>query len=495
MLTLSETRTVSIQPSHLECRPHVTANLRGIRYARETVRRSRTPSSTTTPMVAKKTKNCLVCGPVATSNVRRHIDQTHVPWFVSPEYSCWRCQRNCGSAPFTSVHSGHDQLMTTDERLGDWVCRINVLLKELLAVYHCEDLEELLLMVQQRIWYPTEFGAAESERQFLQMRMWAFKNSRPVPSEYQLCPPMDVSALVHRAVMRQLFVNMPEEHRHRLLELELQVTVPSPGDNDRPLMVDSHCHLDRMLLHDQPSWNQAVQEQGHLGPVFQYLVCSLSFASTWRPRHVDDLLEDSRVFFTVGLHPHETSRPVTRRMEERQTELLQHPRCRGFGEVGLDYTHPNLEERECQQGYLRRYLPLVTQYQTRVVVHCREGDTGSALADLLSIFKECVAPTRSIYVHHFVGTVADVEAWSSAFPDIYFGIPARYSTGDVEESDALLKVPLRRLLLESDSPYILRQPFGLTGVIARVSHLLNMSPAMVAEMTRFNACRFYGLPN
>ena len=164
-----ETRTVSIQPPSLGSRPHVTANLRGIRYARETVRRTRTPSSTTTPTVAKKTKNCLVCGPVTTSNVRRHIDQTHVPWFVSPEYCCWRCQRNCGSAPFTSVHSQHDHLMTTDERLGDWVCRTNVLLKELLAIYQCDDLEELLLMVQQRNWYPTEFGAAESQRQFLQM--------------------------------------------------------------------------------------------------------------------------------------------------------------------------------------------------------------------------------------------------------------------------------------------------------------------------------------
>ena len=293
-------------------------------------------------------------------------------------------------------------------------------------------------------------------------------------------------------MMRHLFVNMPREDRDRLLDLELQVTVPSPGDNDRPL---SHCHLDRMPLHDQPSWNRAVQEQGHLGPVFQYLMCSLSFASTWRSRHVDDLLEDSRVFFTVGLHPHETSRPITRRMEERQTELLQHPRCRGFGEAVFHYAHPDLEERECQHGYLRRHLPLVAEYQTRVVVHCWEGDTGSALADLLGIFKACVAPTRSINVHHFVGIAADVEAWSSAFPDVYFDIPACYSPGNVEESDALLKVPLPRLLLESDSPYILQQPFGLTGLIARVSHLLNMPPAMVAEMTRFNACRFYGLPN
>ena len=40
-------------------------------------------------------------------------------------------------------------------------------------------------MVQQRNWHPTEFGAAESERQFLQMRMWAFKTGRPVPTEYQ----------------------------------------------------------------------------------------------------------------------------------------------------------------------------------------------------------------------------------------------------------------------------------------------------------------------
>ena len=180
-----ETRTVSIQPPSLGSRPRVTTNLRGIQYARETVQRTRPSSSTTTPTVAQKTKNCLVCGPVTTSNVRRHIDQTHVHWFVSPEYCCWEVPEELRVSPFTSVHSQNNHLMTTDERLGDWVCRTNVLLKEL---YQCEDLEELLLMVQQRNWHPTEFVVAESERQFLQMRMWAFKTCRPVPTEYQLCP-------------------------------------------------------------------------------------------------------------------------------------------------------------------------------------------------------------------------------------------------------------------------------------------------------------------
>ena len=83
-------------------------------------------------------------------------------------------------------------------------------------------------MVQQRNWHPTEFGAAESERQFLQMRMWAYKTGRQVPTEYQLAPPpppMDVSALVHRAVMQHLFVNMPGEDRDRLLELEQETTI------------------------------------------------------------------------------------------------------------------------------------------------------------------------------------------------------------------------------------------------------------------------------
>jgi len=163
--------------------------------------------------------------------------------------------------------------------------------------------------------------------------------------------------------------------------------------------------------------------------------------------------------------------------------------------VGLDYTSANEDERACQKGYLTRYLPLVATRQTRIVVHCREGHTGNALGDLLEVMRQTIPSSRPVYVHHFVGSADDVEAWNAAFDTVYFGIPARYDHHNRTETDALLKVPLRRLLLESDCPYILSQPWDLTRVLDRVSLLLNMSPLMVAELTRANACRFYGLPD
>ena len=77
---------------------------------------------------------------------------------------------------------------------------------------------------------------------------------------------------------------------------------------------------------------------------------------------------------------------------------------------------------------------------------------------------------------------------------MYFGLPAGYSRTDLNLSEALLRVPLDRLLAESDAPYKLKGPWELPKVFREVGALLNMSTAMVAELTRFNACRFYGLP-
>jgi len=168
--------------------------------------------------------------------------------------------------------------MITDVRMDDWVGRINALLEELLRAYSCPGLGDLLQMVQIQRWHPVEQEAAESERQFLQIRVWAGRNGYAAPTMHQIAPPLHVASLVHRAVLRHLMVNLPAEERERLVRLDR--LVPSRRVSRPQLLVDSHCHLDRLTLRRQPDWNTLLDSRRHTVPMFQYLVASLSFPST-----------------------------------------------------------------------------------------------------------------------------------------------------------------------------------------------------------------------
>ena len=216
----------------------------------------------------------------------------------------------------------------------------------------------------------------------------------------------------------------------------------------------------------------------------QYIVCSLNFCRSWP--YFRDLLEDPRIYLTAGYHPHETSGQFSTADLEAQAEVLEHPRCLAFGEIGLDYhTHSSTVERERQQHFLKKLLPVAAEKQRRIVIHCREGPTPQeAQSDLLDIMKELLPPTQRVYLHHFSRTSADVDTWRSVFPEMYFGLLALYSRTNLTLSEALLRVPLDRLFAESDAPYNLKGPWELPKVFREVGALLNMCTVMVAELTR-----------
>ena len=475
---------------------YVKENLRERRHHQDQSEPQRSRDlETERPLI--KPKNCAVCGPIVTTNMTRHIDQHHVPWYVTPEFACWACKENCGSGPFTARHSHHDPLMMSDSRLDDWLVRITGLLEELRVILGCSDLEQLLELVIRRKWYPDR-GGSVSARQFLHMRLWARSVGRTVPETCALTPPDDVSILVNRVVFRCIMVALTQTEREFLMNWEPPQSSLMPRGT--MLIVDSHTHLDRIMSQTgcQPWLIEGVPTdtlQAMPGAFqLQYIICSLNFRRSWP--YFRELLEDPRVYVTAGYHPHETSGQFSTADLEKQAEILEHPRCLAFGEIGLDYfTHSSTVEKERQHHFLKKLLPVAAEKQRRIVIHCRDGPTPrEAQSDLLEIMKELLPPTQQVYLHHFCGTSADVDTWRAVFPEMYFGLPAGYRRTDLNLSEALLRVPLDRLLAESDAPYKLKGPWELPQVFREVGALLNMSTAMVAELTRFNACSFYGLP-
>jgi len=296
-------------------------------------------------------------------------------------------------------------------------------------------------------------------------------------AEIQWNPPTSMAEMVTRGVMRRVLLMLPKSAQQQMSSVERCVALPLDLHIDKLFLIDSHCHQERIGL------DPVLLAPGVL---LQYLVVSLNFPKRWGclSQFVSQSLR-----FTVGLHPHVTNEPVSEDVMREQTRMWKMAECVGIGEIGLDYLSPDTDEGR-QLVYFRRMLreaPL----RLPIVLHCREQDGASRRArdSMLAVLGAEVAPTRTLYVHSFVGNRDDVVVWRAAFPNTYFGIGVKSEF----QKSTLQAIGTDRILVESDAPYQLKSSVKLPVVVHQLASALQLGPLAVAEFTRLNACRLYGL--
>ena len=193
-------------------------------------------------------------------------------------------------------------------------------------------------------------------------------------------------------------------------------------------MIDAHCHLGEVLDKTRSTDLQSVLEGESSSPEdfeLEYLISNQCFKNYWRSRRgMDRLARDRRVYFPVGLHPRFImSHPFKDRLRQME-ELLQHLKVLAIGEVGLDFSDPNVTENH--QAEQQRALGLVSllanKYQLPVVIHARGQESNPRC---LEILKRTLSPQHKIHVHCFSGTDQESRDWLEAFPNAVFGVPAK----------------------------------------------------------------------
>ncbi len=161
------------------------------------------------------------------------------------------------------------------------------------------------------------------------------------------------------------------------------------------------------------------------------------------------------------------------------------------GETGLDY-HYEHSNREIQQLFLRRYLKLALECKLPVVIHCRE-----AFTDLFAILDQEYAGALGV-LHCFTGTSSEAEqvierGW-------YLSLSGIVTFKKSEElRQVALKVPLERLLIETDTPYLAPQsrrgkqnePAFLLETAACIAQVRGIPVEEVAKATAANAKRLF----
>jgi TatD DNase family protein len=260
------------------------------------------------------------------------------------------------------------------------------------------------------------------------------------------------------------------------------------------MLIDSHCHLTFPELSEQID---AVLDRADAAGVKR--IVNICTSSSDAERAVELLGAREQVSFSVGLHPHDAKNgveelPAIRRLVAGSSPF---PRLVAIGETGLDY-HYDFSPREQQITAFRAQLELASELNLPVVIHARAAE-----AEACEILNEYPALAGRAVFHCYSGPVEvarqilDAGYWIS-----FTGIVTFKKSTEIQDVARL--VPLERIMVETDAPYLSpepkrsvrpNEPAFVTYTNEFLAKLLGSSVEEMAELTMGNARRFFSLPD
>jgi TatD DNase family protein len=254
------------------------------------------------------------------------------------------------------------------------------------------------------------------------------------------------------------------------------------------MLVDHHCHLD---------FPQFAAERGEVIARARRAGVGVMVTISTRIRRLNEIIAIAEaypnVFCSVGTHPHNAHVELDVTVENI-VRLAQHPKVVGIGEAGLDYHYKNSPPPAQAQGF-RNHIAAARQTGLPLEIHSRnaDADTARILAE-----EHAKGPFPAI-LHCFTG------GRELAMRALDLGLYISFSgVVTFKKSEALralaAEVPLDRLLVETDAPFLAPEPFrGKTNEPSFVTHtaavlaqVKGLSPAEIAEVTTGNFFHLFG---
>ena len=211
------------------------------------------------------------------------------------------------------------------------------------------------------------------------------------------------------------------------------------------MFIDSHCHI------DFPDFSEGVMpllENMRLAQVDAALCVSVNLENF--PRVLAVAEAHPNLYASVGVHPdHDAGRDPD---VDELVALARHPRVVAIGETGLDYYRMAREDVDWQRARFRTHIRAAKQAGKPLIIHTR-----SASEDTLAIMMEENAQQAGGVMHCFTESWAVAEsALALGFYISFSGIVTFKSAKDLK--DVARHVPLERMLIETDSPYLAPMP-------------------------------------
>jgi TatD DNase family protein len=258
------------------------------------------------------------------------------------------------------------------------------------------------------------------------------------------------------------------------------------------MFVDSHCHIDGPEYDaDREDVVQRARDAG-VGAILN--VGTGDPHSGALKRAVDLAEKHDDIYAAVGTHPHD-ARLFDARAEHTIKTLVKSSRVIAWGEIGLDY-HYDHSPRALQRDVFRRQLHLARDAGLPVIIHTREAEE-----DTIDILKsEWATSGLSGIMHCFSGGLQLAEnAIELGFKISFAGILTFKKADDLRE--VARQVPLNRLLIETDCPYL--SPIPFRGQRNEPAHVVEVARCLavihgldierIGAITTKNFARLFGL--
>lgn len=256
------------------------------------------------------------------------------------------------------------------------------------------------------------------------------------------------------------------------------------------MLVDAHCHLQDIVFDtDRDAVLARCQE-------FDCL-CINAADSLEESVKAVHLAERFRfIFATVGIHPHHAGTVAFDPASFHP--LVVHPRVVAVGEIGLDYSGVGAHDLALQmkqRELFRAQLQFAALQHKPVVIHCRD-----AYMDALQILADF--PQLPFMMHTFAGDADTVQKFLAVGAMISFSGMITFPNAETIRN-AVRAVPLNRMLIETDAPYLApvphrgkrNEPANVRFVVEKIAELKNIPREEVVRQTTKNAVRFFHLPS
>ncbi|HVA52845.1 MAG TPA: TatD family hydrolase [Acidimicrobiales bacterium] len=215
---------------------------------------------------------------------------------------------------------------------------------------------------------------------------------------------------------------------------------------------DAHCHLQDNFLHSSTNGQlddvNDTLDRAFAAGIDRVVVVGTDAASSAEALAITSAVSPVEIYATVGLHPHDAKEdlgPVATLARTR------HERMVGIGECGLDYFYEHSPRAEQRRAFSAQ-IALAHELDVALVVHARD-----AFDDLFSILASEGVPPRTV-IHCFTGTPGDAEGCLELGCDISIAGVVTFKNAD-SLREAVKLVPLPRLHVETDSPFLAPVPY------------------------------------
>lgn len=248
-------------------------------------------------------------------------------------------------------------------------------------------------------------------------------------------------------------------------------------------MIDTHAHL---LMLDAESIAKNMK-----GDSLDSIV-TISTTLDDSRANIDLAKRYKNIYCAVGIYP-EYSNSITEDDLKKLEDLAREDKVVAIGEIGLDFHGENFD-KEAQKRVFLRQIEIANALNLPFCVHSRSA--ADDVYEILSKNKNLI--TNNALMHCY----SDGEAWIKKFVDLglYISFSGNFTFKKYEQN-VVKSVPLDRLLVETDSPYLApvplrgtkNEPKNVKFVIEKIAQILDMPYNEVEKITTENAKKFYGI--